>query len=361
MSSDNKFWGAFMQDMTQLERELLAVAPDCELTRIEAVRYLSRLLRYAIGKYIDRSAPLDQPRLSYETARIGGDNPDYRYCIADLDGRLNYRLSGNINDAYRLNIGTYAGGLGTAIGMHRTGSINIASHEAGQNGRFELILSAAEQKTAQWLPMSAETNSLIVRQVVLDPVQHRPAELEIDCLANTMPTEALPATAADIEAGMAEARKFLVGAVRQFIGWTANFMAFPNTLRPLDPELLSAAQGDPSTYYYNGYYRLQPGEVLVVEFTPPPCDYWNLQACNHWLESLDALGQPTHINHYLAKPDAAGRVRALITPETIYLANWIDTVGHRQGCLAMRWVGLPEGEFPPVLNCYVSSISQLEE
>jgi hypothetical protein len=353
-------WNTLMQSMARLEQDLLAIAPDCELARAEATRYLGRLLRYAIGRHIDRSGSPARPRLSYETARIGGDNPDYRYCIADLDGGLRYRLSGQLNDAYRLGIGTYSGGLGTAQGLRCTGYVNVDLQAVDAQGRFELILSAKPVSTRH-LPMNSETNSLIVRQLVLDPLRHQPAALHIECISGAEHFRSAPVDAADLRAGMAQANQFLTGTVRQFIRWTSAFVQFPNSLRPLDPALLGAAQGDPSTHYYNGYYRLQPGTALIVEFTPPPCDYWNLQACNHWLESLDSLQQPAHTNHYMAKPDATGRVRVVISPEAPGVDNWIDTVGHREGCLAMRWVGLAEGHLPPPFHCHVSPIDQIEK
>jgi hypothetical protein len=57
-------------------------APDRELARAEATRYLRRLLRYAIGRQFDLSGSPERPKLSYETARVGGAIPDYRYGIA---------------------------------------------------------------------------------------------------------------------------------------------------------------------------------------------------------------------------------------------------------------------------------------
>lgn len=360
MSSQQEHWKSLMREVAQLEQELLAIAPACELSRAEASRYLGRLLRYAIGQYLDRSSSPARPRLSYETARVGGDNPDYRYCIADLDGRLRYRLSGRINDAYRLGIGTYSGGLGTAQGLRSTGYINVDSEITDAEGHFELILSS-ESTADTWLPMTLETNSLIIRQVVLDPRQHRPAALNIECLFSSEANQTAPTSTDDLLAGMTQVRQFLIGTVRQFIGWSSTFARHPNELRPLDSELLGAAQGDPNTHYYNGYYCLRPGEALFIEFAPPPCDYWNLQACNHWLESLDIMRQPAHLNHYTAKADTAGRVCAVITPEPMDADNWIDTVGHQQGCLAMRWVGLAEGHRPPSLHCYVTHIDRIEQ
>jgi hypothetical protein len=360
MTTHAEQWGALMQDMARLERDLLAVAPASDLARAEATRYLGRLLRYAIGKYLDQSASAMRPRLSYETARIGGDNPDYRYCIADLDGRLRYRLAGQLHDAYRLGIGTYSGGLGTAPGLQCTGYINIDASLVDNQGRFELVLSTGPA-AGNRLPMAAETNRRIIRQLVLDPIRHQPATLEIECLSSAGDIRPHHTTAADLQAGLAQVNQFLVGTVHQFIRWTTSFMQHPNELRPLDPALLGAAQGDPSTHYFNGYYQLQPDEALIIEFTPPPCDYWNLQACNHWLESLDVQHHPAHINHYTAKAGSDGRVRAVITPTRSGVDNWIDTVGHREGCLAMRWVGLADGHQPPPLQCYVAPVSKIEK
>lgn len=357
MSPQQDHWHALMQSMGELEQELLAIAPESDMARADALRYLNRLLRYALGQYVDRGGSPGRPRLSYETPRVGGDNPDYRYCTADLDGRLGYRLTGCLHDACLLGIGSYAGALGSAGGLRGTGYFTVDKEQIDTEGRFEVTLSR-ETAAGAWLPMTEETSSLIVRQLVLDPLKHRPAELTIECLTEVdTPVEALSTEA--VTAGMQRARGFLEGTVRQFIGWTASFMQAPNTLGPTDPALLGSAQGDPGTHYYNGYYRLQGGEALVVEFIPPPCDYWNLQACNHWLESLDIRRQPAHLNHYLARPDDSGRVRAVITPEDPGVANWIDTVGHREGCLAMRWVGLVEGHGPPPLQCRLMPISQL--
>lgn len=357
MSPQQEHWHALMQSMGELEQELLAIAPESDLARADALRYLNRLLRYALGHYVDRGGSPVRPRLNHDTPRVGGDNPDYRYCTADLDGRLRYRVSGYLHEASFLGIGTYVGELGTAGGLRGTGYFTVDKQQVDAAGRFEVILSA-EPNAGAWLPMAEETSSLLVRQLLLDPLRHRPAELTIECLSEVdTPSVALSTDA--VNDGMHRARLFLEGTVRQFIGWTAAFMQAPNSLGPTDPALLGKAQGDPGTHYYNGYYRLQPGEALVVEFVPPPCDYWNLQACNHWLESLDIRRQPAHINHYLARPDGSGRVRAVIAPDDPGVENWMDTVGHREGCLAMRWVGMAQGHVPPPLQCQVLPLSQL--
>lgn len=245
MTAHAQPWQAFMQDMAQLEQELLAIAPDCELAHAEAQRYLARLLRYAIGRHIDRTGSPARPVISQETARIGGDNPDYRYGTADLDGRLRYRVAGRLNDAYRLGIGTYAGGLGTAQGLRGTGYVNVDARMVDDSGNFELVLST-ETVPGHWLPMATGTNSLIIRQLVLDPQAHRPAEIAIECLSGADRVEPRPVRGDELLDRMAHARQFLAGTVRQFIGWSASFARFPNAVRPLDPALLGAAQETPA-------------------------------------------------------------------------------------------------------------------
>lgn len=341
MNTDwNDLWDQVCEQLRLTGQDILRTAPPDELAQAEGLRYLSRLFRYAVGRQLDPHFPM-RPELTYERVRIGGDNPDYRYVGAPLDGRLNYRLRGRINDAYRIGFGTYSGGLGTSEGLKCTGSLDSTGLTLSDDGAFDIMLSSEPQNGA-WLPMSPNTNALNIRETLLRDGIARPADYGIVCLTPTADPAFMDAEA--MRQGFDRCRQFVSGTVRQFLGWTETFRKRPNEILPLPPELLAAAQGDKSTAYFNGYYELRDDQGLVVTFTPPRCDYWNLQACNHWLESIDPLHAPAHYNNETAALRRDGSVVIVIAASDPGIPNWIDTAGHLRGGIAMRVIGTSPGE-----------------
>ena len=96
--------------------------------------------------------------------------------------------------------------------------------------------------------------------------------------------------------------------------------------------------GDPNIAYYHSHWRLGPDEALVVEVTPPRCDYWNFQLDNYWMESLDYRYFTIHLNKHTAATEADGSVRLVVAHRDPGLRNWITTAGHEQGTMCFRWV-----------------------
>ncbi|MBK7250202.1 MAG: DUF1214 domain-containing protein [Gammaproteobacteria bacterium] len=336
----NDLWDQLCEQLRVTGQDILRAAPPDELTQAEGLRYLSRLFRYAVGRQLDPHLPM-RPELTCERVRIGGDNPDYRYVGAPLDGRLSYRLRGRINDADRIAFGTYSGGLGTSEGLRCSGSLDSSSMTLSDDGAFDIMLSS-EPQNGTWLPMSPNTNTLTIRETLLRSGTARPADYDIECLTPAADPTFMDAKA--IRQGFDRSLQFVSGTVRQFLGWTETFRKRPNEILPLPPELLAAAQGDKLTAYFNGYYELRSDQALVVSFTPPHCDYWNLQACNHWLESIDPLRAPAHYNSGTAALRRDGSVVVVIAASDPGVPNWIDTADHLQGGIAMRIVGASLGE-----------------
>jgi hypothetical protein len=98
---------------------------------------------------------------------------------------------------------------------------------------------------------------------------------------------------------------------------------------------------------------------LLVDFVPPRCEYWNLQLCNHWLESLDYWNHTTHVNHHTAVARADGSVRIAIAQRDPAVDNWLDTVGHRRGCIFLRQVGTREPYDPRCRVVKLADVSRV--
>jgi hypothetical protein len=339
---EGRVWEDFCDGLRSAGRIVLDAAPEDAFDRAEGLRYVGRLATHALRSFLEESDPA-HPRLSASTPKIGGDNPDFVYTNCVVSGRFEYRLRGERADAQRIGFGTYHGGLGTPEGLQSSGYLTDADLAIEADGSFEIALSARPQ-AGNWLPMRPETNQLTIRQTLLDRRREAPARFEIARCGSPEPPA--PLDPAQFASSLGRARGFVEGVTRQFVAWSQTFAARPNQLHPIPPELASTARGDPSTLYYNGYFELAEDQALVVDLEPPRCEYWNLQVCNHWLESLDFMEYTTHYNQKTAKLRPDGSVRIAIARRDPGVPNWIDTAGHARGAIALRWVNADRDSQP---------------
>jgi hypothetical protein len=67
----------------------------------------------------------------------------------------------------------------------------------------------------------------------------------------------------------------------------------------------------------------------------PPL-YQGFHLANLWGESLDYANHQSSLNGHQAALDADGVFRAVVSARDPGVANWLDTVGHREGSLIYR-------------------------
>jgi hypothetical protein len=335
---DGSAWEEFCERLKRASRLVLAAAPDDPLDRAEGLRYVGRIAQHGLLSFIEESDPT-APVVTHSLPKLGGDNPDYVYGSAALDGRFEYRLRGSFGDSSYLGIGTYYGGVGTAEGLQCSGYLAGKDLQTDGAGGFEILLSR-ERKPGNWLPMRTETSQLMIRELLLDRRRQRPARFAIERTDSAESPRPLDPERYARQLALAGA--YVEGAIAQFLEWSKTFASRPNQIRVLDEHLAAGARGDPNTHYYAGYYLIGEDEALLAELVPPRCDYWNLQLCNHWLESLDYWKHTIHVNHHTAVGRPDGSVRVVVAHRDPGVPNWLDPAGHRRGCIVLRWVGTPK-------------------
>lgn len=335
MNDDSAAWDAFCDQLRSAGHDVLAAAPDDPFDRAEGLRYVTRLARHFLNSTIEEGDPR-AAILSTQSPKIGLDNPDYVYNGARLSSSCEYRLCGTMGDASLVSIGAFSGGLGTPQGLVRDGYLTSDAIAFNKDGSFEIAISL-EERTGNWLPMTERTNSLQIRQTLLERKRQTQASLELSRVDGG--ERPRPLDPERFRGSLSRAGAMVGGVVGQFLGWTRSFQAHPHEIRPIDPTLLKFAQGDPNTSYNYSYWELDDDEALVVEFEPPRCEYWNLQIGNHWLESFDFFNYRTHVNHHTAVLEEDGSVRIVISAQDPGVLNWLETAGHRRGALALRFVG----------------------
>jgi hypothetical protein len=89
---------------------------------------------------------------------------------------------------------------------------------------------------------------------------------------------------------------------------------------------------------YHGYWDLQPGEGLIVETPAPEGGYWSIQLANGLWNTLDYANRQASLNRAQAHVDTDGTLRAVVAHSDPGVANWLDTLGHQQGALLLRFM-----------------------
>ena len=177
---------------------------------------------------------------------------------------------------------------------------------------------------------------ILVRQTFMDPATEVAADVRIECLA---PPPAPPRLdPAAVRNQLLGAAMYTIGASSWFADWVAPWAEHPNAFHAPDPEHHRLVGGDPNIVFRLGAWAIGPDERLVIEVTPPECDYWNFQLANIWTECLDKRYEPISVNKHSAVLEPDGSVRIVVAHEDPGVANWVSTTGHAHGIMGVRWV-----------------------
>jgi len=93
--------------------------PRDPFNQAEGMRYLARLTRAALEAFVeynDPSFPILR-RMVHETVKMGADNPDNYYFNAQVDGKYDYKITGQRNTVNYIGFFTQNGNYGTTGGL----------------------------------------------------------------------------------------------------------------------------------------------------------------------------------------------------------------------------------------------------
>ena len=105
-------WHEFC-DALRAAGDLVQQRSTSDLDRAEGYRFLTRLLRGGLHSFIeggDTRFPVI--RTMPDQVKIGSDNPDAHYMSGNIDGRLNYRISGHRGTVHYVSFSAFSGNYG---------------------------------------------------------------------------------------------------------------------------------------------------------------------------------------------------------------------------------------------------------
>ncbi|CAM3226769.1 DUF1214 domain-containing protein [Prescottella defluvii] len=338
----NATWEKFCNDLLDVG-EILSdpIVPQDPLTQAEGVRYLSRLLRYSTINCVEYT----DPRLPQFTSapnpnmmtKIGADNPDNVYMRANISGKYTYRIIGTRGTVPLVTFGSRINRYHIDGTMLQTGDLHIHDLEVDEHGRFEFIASAEKPADGSaWLPLDPESNLISVRQTYQDRRNEVIAELSIECL--NPDGEFVPLSPEEIGQRLDRSIDMFRGMANTFLEWSRKFMPRANEIFDWGQDYFQNAGGDPTIFYFHGYWKLAEDEAWVIETEIPNCEYYNFVLQNFWVESLDYRRSNIYINNHTAKLNDDGTLTIVVAAKDPGYGNWIDTDGHTEGTFAMRWI-----------------------
>lgn len=351
-------WDDFCDSLKDAKRFIFRPeAPTTGLDRAEGFRHLTRLVRISLEQMLEGSDP-EFPLLFRSitpTQKYGGDSPDNVYHNATIRGDLDYRIRGKIGNAVYFSIGTKANRYFTDGSMVSTGEIDCKNLILDADGRYEIILSQKPQP-GNWLPMQPDTSMIVVRQMMADWRNDVPATLTLECL--NRPKRLEPLSAERLCQGLAAAAGYVNGCAKTFTDFSEKLKnEVPlNTIDGSLQEFFIRAGGDPAIFYLQGYWSLAPDEALVIESEVPECLFWNFQLDNYWMESMDYRYLSVALNKFNARYEADGRIKLVIASQDPGTGNFIDTAGHGEGGMILRWV---HAKTHPTPRCRVVKLNTL--
>jgi hypothetical protein len=325
----------------------------------EGYRYLARVATMALERGFE-SFDQDFPRLLYcqgPARKIGGDCPDAIYRDCAVDGGGAYHLSGMRGNAASVIFSVMRNPAQAAAEGKSTVAASYTSREFDfeHDGSFDLFLGG-DSGAKNWRPMPKDADRLIIRQFFGSLESPEPARLSLERIdVPEGPPHIL--TPGKVEQALDAAKGFFDHIPAFWAAELDRLLEKENYIAALPADDQGRLQALPSGTPLWGSYRLAKGEALVIEFTPPICDYWSLLSGGPWFESLDYRTQVCHMNMDQIEVDEDGAVRAVVAHEDPGVPNWLETSGYEKGFLLLRYLG---NDSAPEPTCRVVPIERLE-
>ena len=313
------------------EAEKLIANPPFEVSEqdlAEGYDYLAGSIRSSLQMAFDYD--LDHPVLinpTHQYARQGLDNPDAIYFNAYLAPEASYLVSGvrgtTTDLSFQIMDGTYsADGAPTTVAAFDDRELDVRP-DGSFEWRFGPELGLGKGAT------------LIIREVYDDWNAEERGRIRIQRLDTAgQPRPAL--TPERVAKRYGVAAKMLVGRIN-------TWFAFPQWFTYQEPvNTLTVPKSTPgglaSQFSSIGHYSLSDDQAMVV--TVPVCDaapYQAIQIGSRWYVYTDYEHHQTSLTRAQSQADPDGKLRYVVSERNPGIANWLETTGHPQGVMMLRW------------------------
>lgn len=374
-------WDDFCDVLKAAGRHIEQVnGPLSDLDRAEWYRFMTRLARSSMERLIENGEPT-RPRLRDMVWRqsINVQTVDQDHLMCQFDEARDYRITGTRGTIPYFVMAVLTCPVPDAPGaedwaaqgieslkrfdpsnLKTTGFLHSGQMKVEADGTFEVILSQNDPGEGRnWIRLAPDTNCILIRLVWSDRTRETAPAMTIERMDHAAPE---PLTASLMADGLAWTGQAVLGYAELVRNWwqgnQGNFSAKLNRLDFSRAQYLSNG-GVPDRHVAFGGWEKRLDEALVLEFTPPECEYWNFQICNIWQENLDTFEDGNGwVNNYGFNAEPDGTVRIVIAERDPGVGgNWVNSFGHDKGQWGLRFI---RTEVTPTVKLWRVPLADLE-
>lgn len=337
---DDKVTGPLAKALVEAE-EIIRQAPHVhtEVDVAEGLDYLLGTLRGVIegGQHRGRTHPqLFQATGPY--TKMGLDNPDTLYFYANLSDDAEYVIEGVRGTTADLSFQVLAGNYSADDRAASHAAFDDRALEIDAEGRFTFRLGPPryddDEGDAGYVVLHAGSSMIAVREVFSDWDTEQTGWMTLRRVdaAGTAPE---PPTLAGQEKFYAKLAEALTGRLHTWLAFPGWF--FGDQPRNTMNEPRQTPGGLATQFSSAGVFELEPDEALVISIPVSDAPYQGFQLGSMWYASLDYVHHQTSLTADQAHVTADGMIHLVVSDRDPGLANWVETLGHREGIMQFRW------------------------
>jgi hypothetical protein len=338
-----------LQQSIEAVKQMVLAEARTEQEAVEGLRMVLKHLSVATLDWVnnDYRNPLFA-KLDPRNRDIGAYNPDAEYDQALIDGRYDYKVSGDLGTVPYVSLTVN----GRAESQRSRALIYLDDAairaQADEEGRFTLWLTKQKPDApGAWAALPDEANGIVIRQYVSDRESQRLARFAIEAVGDPLPEVEITSDA-DVASRFDRVASYLLVSSTWHRTLLPGMQERPNTFVSSTGSAIGASAANAENYYQMAYFEIGEDERLIVDLDPPETIYWNLTSASIWHESRRYLTDPVSLTSEEVTLEDDGHVRFVIAREDPGHPNWIKTFGHDRGFLILRIVGVESHPLPTI-------------
>ncbi|WP_010540227.1 hypothetical protein [Dietzia alimentaria] len=321
--------------------EIIRSAPHVrtEADVAEGLDYLLGTIRGAIetGQHRGRT----HPQLFEATGpytKMGLDNPDTLYFYANLADGAEYVIEGRRGTTADLSFQVMAGNYSADERAASHAAFDDRALEIHEDGRFSFRMGPARNDDDEgdrgYVVLHPGSSMIAVREVFSDWKTEEAGFVTLRRVdaAGTAPE---PLTVAGQEKFFAKLAEALIGRLRTWLAFPGWFFGDQERNTLYEPR--STPGGLTTQFSSAGIFELEPDQAMVISVPVADVPYQGFQLGSMWYASLEYVHHQTSLTTDQAHVTEDGMVHLVVSDRDPGLANWIETLGHREGIMQFRW------------------------